>query len=175
MEPETITDFLSRWIHVGAAIVMLGGSVYLRWVVMPAAMELPEAELIPFRERLKSRARKIIMVGILLLLLTGFYNYVMVGAPSHTGENKGVYHALMGVKMLLALGLFFLASVLAGRSAKFEGLREKSPRWLTILVLLGALVVAIGSYLKVAVPPSAPPVEEPPVTLFYSADEHLPG
>ena len=63
---------------------------------------------------------------------------------------------LMGIKILVALGVFFLASVLTGRAAKFEAMRRSPVQWLTLLIVLAAVAVGIGSVLKVAVPPSAP-------------------
>jgi uncharacterized membrane protein len=141
-------------VHVLTAIVLLGGAVYLRCVLMPAAAELPAAEHDALRTRTRAKWKKIVMVGILLLLVSGFYNYLQVQAPAHKGQ--GVYHMLMGIKILLALGVFFLASVLTGRSAKFEPLRRDPGRWLTLLILLAGSVVAIASTLKVALPGNAP-------------------
>ena len=95
------------------------------------------------------RWRKFVMGGILVLLVSGFYNYIKIAIPVHKGD--GLYHGLMGTKILLAFGAFFLASILAGRSPKFEGLRENSSKWLGILILITAIIVAIGGFLKVAV------------------------
>ena len=39
-----VLDLLSRWTHVGAAIVLMGGAIFTRFVLMPAAAELPEEQ-----------------------------------------------------------------------------------------------------------------------------------
>lgn len=148
MEPDTIIAIVSRWVHVGTAIVLLGGSVFLRYVVMPSAQALPEAEHNQLRERMMGRWKRIVMIGIALLLLTGFYNYIGVDR-----ERTGPYHMLMGIKILLALGVFFLASALTGRSAGLAGLRRNSARWLGVLIVLAAGTVAIAGYLRIAVAP----------------------
>ena len=154
MDPATIVNVISRFLHIGTAIVLLGGSIYVRYVLMPAAAELPDAEHQALRGRLKARWKKVVMAGITLLLITGFFNYLQVTAPAHKGQ--GIYHMLMGIKILIALAVFFLASVLTGRSPKFEPMRQQPARWLTLLILLAAIVVGLGSVLKVAVPPAAP-------------------
>ena len=50
---------------------------------------------------------------------------------------------------IVALVVFFLASVLVGRSPKFEGMRANRKKWMTVTILLAAVVVAIGGFLKV--------------------------
>jgi hypothetical protein len=147
MDVLTSVDLLSRWVHVVAAVVLLGGSIFQRFVLMPAASELSEAEHLRLREAITRRWKFVVMAGIALLLLTGFYNYLKVAAPAHRGD--GFYHGLMGTKILLGLGAFFLASVLTGRSPRFEPLRQNRRRWMSILILLALGAVLIGGALKV--------------------------
>ncbi|MBW3542587.1 MAG: hypothetical protein KY476_20175, partial [Planctomycetes bacterium] len=92
------------------------------------------------------------MVGIVLFLASGFYNYLVVAVPrvEEIKLSKGLYHGLMGLKIILATGVFFLASALVGRSKSLEGFRRNRPRWLAVTILLAALSAAIGGYLKVA-------------------------
>ena len=146
-------NLLFRWIHIGTAIVILGGSVFLRFVLMPAAKDLPEAEHDALRERLMSRWRKIVGIGIGLFLVSGFYNYLVVMMPQHKGDK--LYNALLGTKILLAFGVFFLASALTGRAAAFETIRKNSKKWLLITILLATAIVIISGYLKVALPPTS--------------------
>lgn len=148
MDAAALIELLSRWVHVGTAIVLLGGSIFLRYVVMPSAQALPEAEHNQFRERMMARWKRIVMIGIALLLLTGFYNYIGVDRVKPPR-----YDMLMGIKILLALGVFFLASALTGRSAGLAGIRHNSARWLAVLIALAAGTVAIAGYLKVAAAP----------------------
>jgi len=67
--------------------------------------------------------------------------------PVHKGD--GLYHALVGTKILLAFGVFFFAAALVGRSEKLEGFRQHKKKWLTVMVLLTAVIVAISGYVKV--------------------------
>ena len=147
MDSAQLLDLIARWAHVGAAIVLLGGSTFVRFVLMPAAEKLPEPEHDLLRAGLMARWKRIVMAGITLLLVTGFYNYLSrEGLPPQ-------YHMLMGVKILLALGVFFLASALTGRSAGLAAIRRDAKTWLLVLIGTATLVVAIAGYLKVAMPP----------------------
>lgn len=144
-------DILSRWAHIGTVIVLVGGSAFMRFALMPAAAELPEDQHQALRERIFARWRKIVMIGITLILISGLYNFVRA-LPHLQDDSKGLYHGLIGTKILLALIVFFLASALVGRSEKFEPLRQKSKMWLGILLLLAAIIVGISGYAKVAIP-----------------------
>lgn len=157
MEPLFILDVLSRFVHVAVAIVMVGGTVFMRFVLMPAAKELPEAEHDQLRQRLLARWKRVVHGGIGMLLLSGLYNY-MKQIPLHKGD--GLYHGLLGTKMLLALVVFFIASALVGRSATFEKMRQNRSKWMGLIVLLSALIVAISGFVKVR--GGKPKVVEPP-------------
>jgi uncharacterized membrane protein len=150
MDPLTILDVLSRWVHVGTAVVLVGGSVFMRYVLMPSAnATLGEAEHDALRSQLIRRWKRYVMIGLVLLLASGFYNYIKIAIPQHKGD--GLYHGLMGTKILLGFAVFFLGSVLVGRSPRFEGIRQNRAKWLSVLILLSAIVIAIGGLLKVAV------------------------
>ncbi|HUQ71536.1 MAG TPA: hypothetical protein VM165_18555 [Planctomycetaceae bacterium] len=140
-------DVLSRWLHVGTAIVLLGGTSYMLFVLMPAAKQLPDAEHAKLKELVGARWKKFLHGGIALLLLTGFYNYFQA-SPADAFRKQ--YHMLVGIKILLAFAVFFLGSALVGRSKAFAGMRQKAPQWLGVILLLGAVIVGISGYLKVA-------------------------
>lgn len=144
---------LSRWAHVGAAVVLVGGTVFMLFALLPAAKELPEDVRNSLRERVMGTWRKFVGVAILLLLLSGIVNFYFVLKSDRLdlAENKSLYHSLMGVKIILAMVVFFLASALTGRAKGLEGLRQKSGFWLGLNLTLAAVIIAIAGYLKVAV------------------------
>ncbi len=148
---------ISRWTHVGTAIVLVGGTVFLRFVYTPAAAQLPDDARTSLLSHVLNVWKKFIHVGIMLFLASGFYNYLAVALPSHKGDK--LYHPLIGTKILLAMGMFFVASALVGRSAKFEGMRRNSKFWQNIILLLAAIIIGISGFAKVALkgtPPAAP-------------------
>lgn len=142
-------EVLSRFLHVAVAIVLVGGTVFMRFILMPAAKELPEAEHDQLRQRLLARWKRVVHGGIGVLVLSGLYNYIQQ-RPKHAGDT--LYHALMGTKFLLAIAVFFIASVLVGRSATFEKMRQNRAKWMGLIVLLSALIVGISGFVKVRVP-----------------------
>ncbi|MBI1917010.1 MAG: hypothetical protein HYS12_20060 [Planctomycetes bacterium] len=149
MDGELALNTFSRWLHVGTAIVLLGGVVFLRFVVLPAAERLTSEASEVLCDHVRATWKLFVHAGVALLLVSGLYNYLAVLAPLHKGD--GLYHSLMGTKILVALAVFFLVEALVGRAAAFEGLRQKSKMWLGIVILLGALIVAISGFLKMRV------------------------
>jgi len=86
--------------------------------------------------------------GIALFILTGGINYYRVIAEgSHKGD--ALYHAVLGSKIILALVIFFIASVLVGRSPAFDGMRRNAPKWMLVNLILAALIVVASGFLKV--------------------------
>ena len=158
-------DVYSRWFHIWFAALVLGGTVFQWFALGPAVKDLTDAQKPLFREWINARWRLAVMVSSLVLLVTGFYNYLAVMRPLHKGDS--IYHMLMGIKILLAFVVFFFSAVLAGRSPKFEKMRRRSGMWNLVLIALLTGIVAIGGYLKVAHPPARliePPTTPPPAT-----------
>jgi ABC-type multidrug transport system ATPase subunit len=116
MDSELLLYSLTRILHVGTAIVVVGGTFFVRFVLFPAASQNLSEEV---HARLRSAVigiwKKIVHAGIVLFILTGGINYYRVIAD---GKHKGdaLYHALLGTKIILALVVFFIASALVGRS-----------------------------------------------------------
>lgn len=141
-----VLDVISRVLHVGTAIVLAGGSVFLLAVLLPATRELSESTRESFSAAVTGRWKRFVHGGIALFLLSGFYNYFRA-IPDHKGD--GLYHALIGTKMLLAFTLFVFAAALVGRSPALAWVRRDRPRWLGIVVLLATVIVIISGFVKV--------------------------
>jgi putative copper export protein len=106
------------------------------------------------------RAAWAMWVGIatLLLLASGLFNYNWIISAHEKME--GGYHALAGTKILLALALFFVAALLAGRSPAAERMRRNMRAWLGLCLILGIAILILGAMLR-AVPrtPKASAIE----------------
>ncbi len=139
-------DVLSRFAHVGTAITMVGGTMFLLFVFLPSSQELDDHSRGSISTAVVGRWKRFVHAGILLLLLSGMYNYIRA-IPGHKGD--ALYHALVGTKMILALAVFFIASVLVGRSPKFDAMRSQRPKWLKVIVFLACVIVAISAFVKV--------------------------
>lgn len=152
-------DVLSRWVHVGSAIVLVGGLVFLRFVLTPAVTQLSDEAHAQLKGLVLTSWKKFVHVGIALFLASGFYNYLIVLAPQHRGDK--LYHALMGTKILLALVVFLLSSALVGRSKVFERMRANSKFWQGAIIVLASLIVGISGFAKVALKPTTPAAAAP--------------
>ncbi|MCC9644643.1 hypothetical protein LOC71_20405 [Rhodopirellula sp. JC740] len=142
-------DVVSRIVHVATAITLVGGSTFLLLVLLPSAKLISEEAHQTLSQAVVGRWKRFIHAGILLFLVSGSYNY-MRAIPNHKGD--GLYHALLGIKMLLAFVIFFLASALVGRSAAFARIRENRSKWLGIVVFCAAVIVGISGFVKVRGP-----------------------
>ncbi len=146
---------LSRWAHILAAITAVGGTIYVRYALLPSVATLPDEQRRTLVEALRSRWSKAVMISIVFLLASGLYNFIVIARSLNTsGEAmqgiKPMYHALFGVKFLLALGIFFIASALVGRSAAFEKVRANAKRWATVNVVLAVVLVCLSGYMRLS-------------------------
>lgn len=133
--------------HIASAIVALGGAAFTLFALMPAAKATLTDEIHErLREALRTRWAKFVHLCIALLLITGSVNFAILAIPPKIHPIP--YHPIFGVKFLAALGVFFIASILVGRSPGFLSLRRQRAKWLTILLVLGAIIVFISGVLQ---------------------------
>jgi len=151
-DAEFFVSLLARWLHILAAITAVGGTIFARYALLASLKELPDDERKALHERIRRRWSKAVMAAIGFLLLSGIYNFVIIlqGPLADAEKFKPIYHALFGVKFLLALAVFFIASALVGRSAAFDGMRANARKWLTINVVLAVLIVCISGFLRLS-------------------------
>ncbi len=141
-----VVALLSRWLHIFGAIFLMGGAFYMRAVLIPSAAEaLDEETHQKLRGSILGRWRKWIMILSLVLILSGLYNF-MLGIADH--RDQPTYHMLFGIKFLLAIAVFGLASMLAGRKSISQKLQQNSKLWLGVTLAMGAAIVMIAGYMK---------------------------
>ncbi len=147
----------SRWLHISAAIVAIGGAFFMRFALAPAAESaLTEDSHAKLREAVRARWARFVHLSIAILLITGGLNFVLLALPPKIEPMP--YHAIFGIKFLLALGVFFIASILVGRGTGFQGMRQNRKLWLSVLIILAGLIVLISGVLSQVrdVSPKAP-------------------
>lgn len=138
-------NLLFRWMHILPAIVAVGGSIFMRMALLPAVTALPDSERPKFHEAVRSRWSKWVAGSILFLVVSGFYNFFY---NTRTFNLPPVYQMLFGVKFLLALQVFAVASIFSGRSALAQRLRQNPRPWLNLNVTLAVLVVLISGVMR---------------------------
>lgn len=150
-----IVGILLRWMHIFAAIALFGGTIFQRIALHPTVGELDAEQRGIIAAGVRRRWSKVVMIAILFLLVSGLTNYMLtVGAfkklaavdPAY--KLPAFYHALWGIKVLLALVVFFIASVLAGRSEGTKRFRENAGKWLTVNLILATIIVCISGVLR---------------------------
>ncbi|MEK7710938.1 MAG: hypothetical protein AAB341_03490 [Planctomycetota bacterium] len=138
---------ISRWLHLGSAIVAIGGTVFMRFALMPAASEtLDDATHERLREAMRKRWAMFVHASIAILFLTGALNFLLMALPPKIKPMP--YHAIFGVKFFAAMGVFFIASVLVGRGRGLAKMRAERAKWLTVLIALGAFIVLVSGVLN---------------------------
>jgi len=155
MDDLPLIPLLMRWTHIFSACIALGGPFFVRFVLLPAASAvLDEATHKALRERVNATWRFIIYLVVTLFLLSGTYNFTTLilgwggGHPWPLGEYKAAYHALFGLKVMLALWVFFLASALAGRSKALAFFRNNARLWLSVLIVCLLVIMMMSNALR---------------------------
>ncbi len=136
---------LFRWLHILPAIVAVGGTIFMRFAILPAVGEIPESQRAAFQEAVRSRWSKWIMGSIAFLLISGFFNFFTLNARYQLPKP---YHMLFGIKFLLALGIFTLASFLSGRTPVAQKMRVNARFWLNLNITLAVLLICISGVMR---------------------------
>ncbi len=134
-----MTDALNvtmRWLHITSVVMLIGGVLYARLVIVPAMRALPVAEQGTLGEAMAARFRSLLYLAVLLLTGTGIYNLFM-----NLGRGP-VYQALLGIKMLLALHVF-VVGILIVRPGN-----PKRARQMTGIAISGLIIIVISAGLR---------------------------
>ncbi len=124
-------------LHVLSAIAAVGGVAFLRFVVIPAAEELPEAERGAFMARVQKRFVPILHGSFLLLILTGLHHLTRL-----VRSGLAIPGTLI-VKIVLALVIVFVGVALTVPGG-FAGMKARRKAWLLFNVVLALIVVYLG-------------------------------
>jgi len=143
---------LLRYMHILGAIALMGGTIFMRFALAPTVATLDPATKATIHEQVRSRWSKFVMLAAGLLLVSGLANLGLAGRyqfESIFGMPKAMgYSMLGGIKLLLALPIFFIASVLAGRSGLAKKWQANAKFWMNVNLTLALLMVLIGGLLK---------------------------
>jgi len=147
MDSTTILNLISRWLHVIPAIIMIGGTLFLRLALLPSLASSEHTDFrADMRESVRKKWAKWIGISTLLLLVTGLYNaYFKVV----TYELSGVYIGLLMTKLILAFAVFYLTAVLSGKSKTAVKLRQRELHWTNILCGLMLAIVLVAGAMKI--------------------------
>jgi len=128
----------------------MGGAIFMRFALRPVVVAMQPEIKAATHEQVRSRWAKFVMAATLLILVSGLTNLALAARYDFEpvlGMSKG-YHMVLGIKFLLALPIFFIAAVLAGRSEMARRFQANAEIWMNINLTLALLMVLIGGYLR---------------------------
>lgn len=142
-----ILAIVIRWMHLVAVVIAIGGVVFVRFALMPAAREVLSDEVHGhLRSSIHARWKKVIHVCIAVLILTGAFNFYV---SFRDGVPPIPYHPIFLFKILAAFLVFFLAIALSGTSPGFAKLRADGRKWSGVLIAAGILAILVSGILRV--------------------------
>lgn len=156
MQPEFLSQlYLAglRWAHILAAMVAVGGLFYARFGLLPAMHVLDEESRQKLHEGIRKRWLPWVIGSITLLLASGLANFLLFNDAARAWEDgtwmkETRYHALFGVKFLLALGVFYFASGLVGRGEGTAWMRANRGKWLSVTLVLAVAIVMLSGWMR---------------------------
>jgi hypothetical protein len=125
-----------RFLHIVSAVTLIGGILAWRFGMMPAIGALAEDTRRKVDNAFAAAWQPTVLCAIAGLLVSGIYNFL------HKTGLTPAYHAVIGIKFLLALHVFAVA-VLATRADN-----PKRTRQLTGVALSGVLIVLLSAVLR---------------------------
>jgi uncharacterized membrane protein len=127
---------LMRWLHLSAMTALIGGILYARFVIAPSESDLSTDARTTLDDRAARYFRPMVYGAIALLVVSGLFNYLT--RPGHSA----LFHALFGIKILLALHVFSVSILIAQPGNK------RRNRQMFGAAVSGLIILLIASYLK---------------------------
>ena len=136
-----------RLLHIGFAMILAGGALYQLFVVQPMLESLEPEHRRSVRELMAARWRPWLFTAVVVLFVSGLMNFLLFKVPAYTEHSsKGVYHGLIGLKIILALGVMHVMTMLSLPGDKFDKkYRERAGFWLSLAVAMLAGIIVLGA------------------------------
>lgn len=131
-----VLNVFMRFLHIVSAITLVGGVLAWRFAAIPATTALASDVRAKVGDALAAAWRPYVILAVAGLLISGVYNFL-----GKTGLTPA-YHAVIGVKFLLALHVFAVA-ILAARPNNAARARQ-----LTGVAISGVTIVALSAVLR---------------------------
>jgi uncharacterized membrane protein len=161
-----------RYMHILGAIALMGGAIFMRFALLPSAAELTDGTRKELHEKVRARWSKLVMISAALLLISGIANLGLAARYEFGGFVS--YNMLGGIKLLLALPIFFFASLLAGRTATAQKFQANAKLWMNVNLALALVMVLLGGLMRF-IPRDLKTADETTVRAAARAELDLPS
>jgi uncharacterized membrane protein len=136
-------DWLVHGVHLLFVVIAVGGTLTLRFIVLPnLGDDTPGAAI---KGSILFRWRPVVWLSIVMIIVTGLANVHF--AYQEVGRDF-LYWMIFAGKVACALILFTLALTLTLPLRNLARVQEKRSRWLAYIVGLGVLILFLSSALR---------------------------
>ena len=146
---------LLRWMHIFGVVILVGGLFFSRFALLPALADTEEDSREKLQERIRRKWLPWVIIAITFLLVSGLTNFLLFNSTVKSqgwGDGEWMkqtsYHAIFGVKFLLALVVFYFASGLVGRGSGTAWIRSDRARWLGVTLGLAVAIIMLSGWLR---------------------------
>ena len=144
-----ILQVILRIAHIAPAIVLGGAAIFRLVAVQPVLQTLDPTQRQALSGQFIRRWIVVLWACIVLLLLSGLLNFLLYKLPAVRGQPfAGLYHGLLGLKIIAALAVFHAAAVVTMPGAHFERYRARAPFWLGLATGLVGLIIVLAAILR---------------------------
>ena len=138
---------LMRWGHVGSAMIAIGATLFARMILLPSLPVIDEAGRNALMGRILPRYRHVLWMALLLIIITGVYNYVAVLDEKSMAVDRA-YFIVLNIKVLLAVAITVIALMLTVPSQVFAKMQAVGKKWMTVNLILAFILLALGAWLR---------------------------
>src|SRR4029434_8947951 len=85
-----------RYMHILGAIALMGGTIFMRFALVPTVPELDDKSKAALHEGVRSRWAKFVMIAAALLLLSGITNLALAGRYEFAPPVGKMYNMIAG-------------------------------------------------------------------------------
>ncbi len=145
-------DYLITWLHLIAAIALIGGLIVFQFVLIPVFKQAPpDPAMHRVQHRLGRRFRTIVWVSLITLILTGAYQILLESGSARIETAWGVVLMLKLFLFAIAFGLLLIHDFIIDPHGPSSETSPPAPLHADILqkaVLLTTLsILLVASYL----------------------------
>ena len=136
-------------------LFLSGDYAFPVFALLPALADTEEGSREKLHESIRRKWLPWVILGITLLLVSGLTNFLLFNSTVKSqgwGDGQWMkqtnYHAIFGVKFLLALVVFYFTSGLVGRGSGTAWIRNDRARWLGVTLGLAVAIIMLSGWLR---------------------------